>query len=119
MPTNWESRIEITSTTNPNKKYVLAFNADTGQWGCSCPAWRFVKNGVRNCKHAKAVAGLEPSQMPDVERRLEHAHIGTNFGKAIEKAKAQLLAAGYVVEDAADELRLQQEAEYSVRGTIS
>ncbi len=122
MATNWSNRIEITSTTVATKKYILAWNPDTHVWGCSCPAWRMQvkKNGgVRTCKHVRAIEGLQPEEMANVERRLESQHIETNFGKAIEEAKKKLLAAGYVVEDAADELRLQQEAEYSVRGTVS
>lgn len=116
--TVWSNRIEITSTTDPNKTYVLSWKEAEGIWGCSCMRWRMARNGVRDCKHVRAVAGLNPTQMGQVENSLQERGIGTNFGKAIQAAKEALLAAGYCVEDAADELRLQQEAEFQVKGKI-
>ena len=116
--TTWTNRIEITSTTDPNKTYILSWKAAEGIWGCSCMRWRMARNGVRDCKHVRAVAGLDPTQMCQVENSLQERGIGTNFGKAIQAAKDALLAAGYMVEDAADELRLQQEAEFQVKGKV-
>lgn len=112
--TNWTERIDITSTTDPDKKYVLAWNADKEEWGCSCMRWRMARNGVRDCKHVRAVSGLTPQSLGSVEQGLAAHGIGTDFGRQITSAKEQLLAAGYLVEDAADELRLQQEAEFAV-----
>lgn len=43
--------IEVRSTSNPNKVYRV----DTVNGRCSCPAWKFSRNGVRTCKHLRGM----------------------------------------------------------------
>lgn len=43
--------IEIRSTSNPN----VVYRVDVVNGRCSCPAWKFSRNGSRICKHLKAM----------------------------------------------------------------
>jgi predicted nucleic acid-binding Zn finger protein len=43
--------IEIRSLSNPE----VLYRVDTVNGRCSCPAWKFARNGTRGCKHLKAM----------------------------------------------------------------
>lgn len=64
LPDNdqWHNRFEIRSETS-GRKYVIAQNKRTGQWGCSCPGYRIPKHGVRYCKHLQNGCGLSLAQI--------------------------------------------------------
>ena len=60
LPDNdqWEMRFEIRSESS-NRKYVIARNKKTKQWGCSCPGYLI----HRTCKHLKSM-GLPTNEKP-------------------------------------------------------
>jgi|APGre2960657505_1045072.scaffolds.fasta_scaffold00659_7 predicted nucleic acid-binding Zn finger protein len=47
-------RFEIKSSSS-DRLYVVAKSRSNGDWACSCPGWIHARNGVRNCKHLKAI----------------------------------------------------------------
>jgi hypothetical protein len=53
----WTNRFEIKSASS-DRLYVVAQNKTTGEWGCSCPGWRVMRNGVRKCKHLTSLGLL-------------------------------------------------------------
>jgi hypothetical protein len=67
LPDNkqWENRYEIQSTTNPEKKYILAKNKASGLWGCSCPAYRF----RRTCTHVQNLDLPTPERITPRRKR--------------------------------------------------
>jgi uncharacterized Zn finger protein len=50
----WVQRITISSTSDPDKQYIVARKSD-GTMGCSCPAWKFQRTTRGDCKHIKAL----------------------------------------------------------------
>ena len=53
---NKRFRMEVRSESS-NNLYVVAWDINDRQWGCSCPGWRNARNGHlnRKCKHTTAV----------------------------------------------------------------
>lgn len=49
----WKNRFEIESETS-NRVYIVAQNKNSGDFGCSCPAWRT----RRTCKHLNVIQPL-------------------------------------------------------------
>ena len=49
-------RMQIRSESRP-VNYIVAWDANDRQWGCSCPGWANARNGHlnRSCKHIKAM----------------------------------------------------------------
>jgi hypothetical protein len=67
----------------PYKVSVRKFlGADVTQWGCTCPASRFMQDGERSCKHVLRlqVAALTT---PDVFNTVP-GHVRALLGKALE-----------------------------------
>ena len=64
LPDNdqWADRFEIRSESS-NRKYIIARNKKTGQYGCSCPGYRIAKHGVRSCKHLTQGCNLQFNQI--------------------------------------------------------
>jgi len=48
----WIERFPVTGTNGDC--YIVA-RSDTGDWGCSCPAWTFAKKPKSPCKHQQMV----------------------------------------------------------------
>jgi hypothetical protein len=59
LPDNdsWTNRFEIKSESS-NRVYIVSQNKSSGEWGCSCPGWRIMRNGVRKCKHLSSLGLL-------------------------------------------------------------
>ena len=55
----WVNRWEVSSHTNPDKKYVVGQKSD-GSWGCACPRWKFQKSPREDCKHIIGIKTMEP-----------------------------------------------------------
>ena len=47
----WKKSWIVPSTSNPNTKYVVSLSTE-GQYGCSCPVWKFRRE---QCKHIQSV----------------------------------------------------------------
>jgi len=44
----------FSSSSDPDKKYqTILFT--TGETSCDCPGWRYMRKGVRTCKHVRLV----------------------------------------------------------------
>jgi DnaJ-like protein len=50
----WKNRFEIPSASS-DRVYTVAQSKADDHWACSCPGWKIPKNGVRHCKHLKAL----------------------------------------------------------------
>ena len=62
-PWLWQWRVHG-SGKEPYRVSVRKFNtADVVEWGCTCPASRFLADGERNCKHVLRIQ-LEMAQNP-------------------------------------------------------
>lgn len=53
----YTNRVEIRSQSS-SRLYIVAQNKKSKEWSCSCPGWIFPRNGVRSCKHLKAMMPL-------------------------------------------------------------
>lgn len=64
-------RMQIRSESRP-VFYVVAWDVNDRQWGCSCPGWVRARNGHfnRSCKHIQAM-------MPTLERVARPREIGS------------------------------------------
>lgn len=70
LPENaqWKDRFEIRSATS-NRKYIIAKNKKTGQYGCSCMGYRralkdkATGRSYRKCKHLTEGCGLSLSEI--------------------------------------------------------
>jgi hypothetical protein len=60
----YSTRLSVKSSSS-NRTYVIAQNAKTGAWSCSCPASIFQKGpryNAKPCKHIRAL-NLVPMQL--------------------------------------------------------
>lgn len=61
------NRIGIPSASS-TRMYIVSQKIGTSEWGCSCPIWKFKKEGqARHCKHLSALApilGLKKPRPP-------------------------------------------------------
>jgi uncharacterized Zn finger protein len=65
----WVQRITISSTSDPDKTYVVARKVD-GTMGCNCPAWKFQRGTRGDCKHILALLREVPEWgLKKAERR--------------------------------------------------
>ena len=48
----YDKRVEVPSSSNPAKKYVVALRKDI--WSCSCPAWIYRRQICRHIEYVKA-----------------------------------------------------------------
>ena len=52
----FKNRVEVTSASNPYRKYIVAVRASDGRFTCSCPHWKFRCNPAgTDCKHIDLV----------------------------------------------------------------
>lgn len=50
MGAKWINKWPVLSNSS-NREYIVALSED-GEWGCSCPAWKFRR---QTCKHIKEI----------------------------------------------------------------
>ena len=50
----WIEKWYVDSDSGPGKKYTVARDA-AGEFGCSCPRWKFQRGGRVDCKHINDV----------------------------------------------------------------
>ena len=67
----WVERWYVRSFTNADKEYTVARSED-GEFGCSCPAWKFQRHRIRDgiCKHIRQIQTIileerQPKSYPD------------------------------------------------------
>ena len=66
MADKWIRRWDVPSESDPEKSYVVAQDVD-GDYGCSCPAWRF--RGRRECRHIEAVKNGEHPERSEPKKQ--------------------------------------------------
>lgn len=64
MADKWKVRWKVPSESDPDKVYTVARDAE-GQYGCSCPVWKFRR---RECKHIQAVKDGEHNPVGEPQR---------------------------------------------------
>jgi len=60
----WVKRWEVPSDTRADTSYVVAIDAD-GNWGCSCPVWKFQRVECKHIRYVKDHYGEGPNPDPD------------------------------------------------------
>lgn len=65
----WVRKWTVPSNSNPNKTYIVAQD-NKGQFGCSCPAWKFHR---KQCKHIQRIMNQTSVQqiVPQIAQEIE------------------------------------------------
>lgn len=84
MP-KWVKRWEIESWAGKDP-YVVSISVD-GQWGCSCPQWKFRR---KECKHIQEVKARENWKEGDINSLLKLTALRVEKLKAKGKTEKQI-----------------------------
>ena len=73
----WVKRWQVPSSSEAGRYWTVAIDRD-GNWGCSCPVWKFRR---QECHHIRTVQGREGEGKQGETGQIRVGRVSTDTGR--------------------------------------